>query len=212
MPSYSLANEKLLQVVVQNDEVYSKRGAMIAYKGDFSFARTHLIGGTIQQAAMRAVTNEGLQLMSATGTGEIYYAHLGQFVTIITLNNETMYVESDSVIAFDKRLRPDTMFLGNQGIQGLIRGATAGQGLFTTTLTGRGEVAIISDGNAIALDVTSDRTVFVDPNAYIGHKGQLTSTTVLDVGWKNLIGQGSGESFQLKFTGTGTVYIQASER
>jgi len=212
MPSYSLTNEKLLQVVAQNDEVYSKRGSMIAYKGNFSFARAHLIGGSIQQAAMRAVTNEGLQLMSATGSGEIYYAHLGKFITIISLNGETMYVESDSVIAFDKRLRADTMFLGNQGIQGLIRGATAGQGLFTTTLSGRGELAIISDGNAIALDVTSDRTLFVDPNAYIGHKGQLTSTTVFDVSWKNLIGQGSGESFQLKFTGTGTVYIQASER
>jgi uncharacterized protein (AIM24 family) len=59
--------------------------------------------------------------------------------------------------------------------------------------------------------VRPDRPLFVDPQAYIGHLGQLQPTIHTDLSWKNLIGQGSGEAFQLKFTGTGTVYIQASE-
>lgn len=213
MPNYKLINEKLLEVKLAGEQVYSKKGGTIAYKGSVDFSRSFLAGGGIQDLAMRSVTNEGLLLMSAKGTGEVYYAHYGLYVTIIPLLGETFYVESDSLLAFDSRLRTGTMFQGNQGgIQGVIKGAVTGQGLFTTTLEGNGELAIISQGNAIGLDVTSQKPIFVDPNAYIGHKGQLDSKVVTDVNWKTLIGKASGESYQLKFTGSGTVYIQASER
>ncbi len=211
MPNYNLINEKLLEVKLAGDQVYSKKGAMVAHKGQINFARSFLAGGGIQDIAMRTATNEGFQVMSATGTGEVYYALYGLYVTIISLQGETFYVESDRLLAFDERLRTGTMFQGNQGVGGIIRGATTGQGLFTTTLEGYGELAIASRGNAIGLDVTPQKPIFVDPNAYIGHKGQITSSFVADVNWKSLLGQTSGESYQLKFTGSGTVYIQASE-
>ncbi|MFI3218867.1 MAG: AIM24 family protein, partial [Methylococcales bacterium] len=152
-------------------------------------------------------------LMVAEGTGTVYYGYNGFFVSIIQVVNETVFVESDTLLAFDARLRTGTMFLGNQGgVQGILRGAVSGQGLFTTTLQGTGEIAILSDGNAIGLPVTPQQPVFVDPDAYIAHKGELSSSIVTDLNWKNLIGQASGESYQVKFTGQGTVYIQASER
>jgi uncharacterized protein (AIM24 family) len=87
-----------------------------------------------------------------------------------------------------------------------------GQGLFTSTFAGTGEVAVLSDGKLIGLDVRADRPVFVDPQAYVGHRGQLTSNIHTDVSWKSLLGQTSGESYQLRFQGAGTVFIQASER
>jgi uncharacterized protein (AIM24 family) len=115
--------------------------------------------------------------------------------------------------AFDNRLRVGTAFLGNQGaIQGIIKGVVTEQGLFTTRLEGQGELAIVSHGEAIALEVEPHKPIFVDPNAYIGHKGQLQSQLVTDINWKTLIGKTSGESYQLKFSGTGAVYIQAYEQ
>lgn len=76
--------------------------------------------------------------MLAKGTGRVYYAHEGLFVTI----------ESDNVLAFDARRTAGNMFLGNQGgVQGVLRGAVSVQGLFTTTLRGTGTVAILSDGS-----------------------------------------------------------------
>ena len=213
MPNYTLINEKLLEVKLAGEQVYSKKGTMVAYKGSVDFSRSFLAGGGVQDLAMRSVTGESFLLMSAQGTGEVYYAHYGLYVTIVSLRGETFYVESDSLLAFDSRVRTGTMFQGNQGaIQGIIKGAVTGQGLFTTTLEGNGELAILSQGNAIGLDITPQKPMFVDPNAYIGHKGQLDSKIVTDVNWKTLIGKASGESYQLKFTGTGTVYIQASER
>lgn len=213
MPSYLQVNEKLIEITLNGEEVFAKKGAMISYQGKVSFARSFLGGAGVQDLAMRAVTNEGYALMVAKGTGKIHYGYNGLFVSIIQVSGETVYVESDTLLAFDARLRTGTVFLGNQGgVQGILRGAVSGQGLFTTTLQGTGEVAILSDGNAIGLAVSPERPVFVDPDAYIAHKGNLSSSIVTDLNWKTFVGQASGESYQVKFTGQGTVYIQASER
>lgn len=213
MPVYQQINEKMLEVKLSNEEVFARKGAMVSYQGEVQFSRSFLAGQGVQSLAMRAVTNEGYAMMAAKGSGSVYYAHAGLFVTIIPVRGEMLYVESDTLLAFDARLTAGTMFLGNQGgIQGVVRGAVSGQGLFTTTLQGTGEVAILSDGNTIGLPVTPDVPVFVDPQAYIGHTGQLSSSIVTDLNWKTFVGQASGESYQVKFMGQGTVYIQASER
>lgn len=212
MPEYTLVNSKMLSVTLRNEEVFAKRGAMIAYTGRVDFAPSSSGSEGLGGMAMRSVTGERMTLMSARGTGEVLYAFYGRHVTMVHLSGETFYAESESLLAYDGRLRSGTQFLGSSGVGGLIRGAATGSGLFTTTLTGSGELAIVSDGDAIALDVTPDRPVFVDPQAYIGHRGQLRSDLVTDVGWKTFVGQSSGESYQLKFTGGGTVYIQAAER
>ena len=213
MPRYQQINEKLMEVTLNGEAVFAKKGAMISYQGNVVFRRTFLAGGGVQDFAMRAITHEGYALMVAEGTGKVYYGYNGFFVSIIHVVNETVFVESDTLLAFDARLRTGTMFLGNQGgVQGILRGAVSGQGLFTTTLQGTGEIAILSDGNAIGLPVTPQQPVFVDPDAYIAHKGDLSSSIVTDLNWKNLIGQASGESYQVKFTGQGVVYIQPAER
>lgn len=213
MVAYTLVNEKMLAVELAGEQVYAKKGSMISYQGDLRFERSFLAGGGIQNLAMRRATKEELLVMSAQGTGRAYYAYKGLYATIVSLAGEAMYVESDSLLAFDDRLRVGTAFLGNQGmIQGIIKGKVTNQGLFTTRLEGRGELAIVSHGDAIALEVQPHRPIFVDPNAYIGHKGELQSQLVTDINWKTLIGKTSGESYQLKFSGTGAVYIQAYER
>lgn len=212
MPVYEMVNEKMLRVRLQNEDVLAKKGAMIAYSGEIDFAPNALGNEGLQSAAMRAATSEQMSLMRATGRGEVLYARRGLHITIVSLSGETLYVESDNVLAFDGRVRSGTQFQGNSGVQGLVRGAATGQGMWTTTFEGHGEVALLSDGDAIALEVSNERPICVDPNAYIGHKGALQSQFITDMNWKTMMGQGSGESFQLKFSGQGTVYIQASER
>ncbi|GGJ21659.1 AIM24 family protein [Deinococcus roseus] len=214
MARYAKINETLIQVDLNgNEDLYAKKGSMLAYTGDIQFQGAFLSGGSLREATVRQVTGEGLHLMKARGRGTVLYGHRGMMVNIISLGGERLYVESDSVLAFDQSIRPGTEFLGNQGgVGGLVRGAMAGQGLFTTTLDGNGEVVILSSGDLIELQVDQSRPIFVDPQAYVGHKGHLTTQIHTDVNWKTFVGQGSGESFQFKFTGQGTVYVQADER
>ena len=210
---FELINPKMLAVDLAREEVLSARSAMIAYSGQVDFAPASTGNEGMHGIAMRNVTGETWKLMRASGSGQVLYARRGGHITLVPLSHETFYVESGSVLAFDSRLRTGTAFQGNAGgVQGLVRGAATGQGLFTTTFDGQGELAILSDGGTIALEVQGDKPIFVDPNAYVGHKGNLSSNVHTDVSWKTLVGQGSGESFQLKFSGQGTVYVQANER
>lgn len=212
MPAYELENDYVVKIHMQGEVVYAMMGSMIAYKGEVTFQRSFLSGGGISNMAMRQATNEGMAMMAAQGSGVVYYAHRGQNVTIVPVRSGMLCIESKSVLAFDGRLQAGTRFMGNGGVSSIVSGMATGQGLFTSTFTGTGEVAMVSDGKAIPLEVMPNRPVFVDPQAYLGHVGNLNPSIHTDVGWKTLIGQTSGESYQLKFQGQGTVYIQASER
>jgi uncharacterized protein (AIM24 family) len=83
-------------------------------------------------------------------------------------------------------------------------------GLFNVGLSGTGLVALMSDGEPLRLDVAEAPT-FADPSAAIAWSGGVTTNLKSDVQAKSLIGLGSGESFQLGFSGQGWVLIQPSE-
>mgnify|MGYP006192803849 CR=1 FL=1 len=86
------------------------------------------------------------------------------------------------------------------------------QGLATTTVTGTGQVAVLSDGPLIALGVQQGMPVVVDPDAFVANFGQMTMNLISGISWKSLVGEGSGEPFSLRFDGQGTVFIQPAER
>ena len=130
----------------------------------------------------------------------------------VDLTGETLYVEADRLLAFDGSLAQGTMFMGSQGgVMGVIRGQVTGQGLFTTTLQGKGSVAVMAHGGVFELPVTPGRPVHVDPQAYVAHRGEVRNKLATAVGWREMVGRGSGEAFQLELSGQGTVYVQASE-
>jgi uncharacterized protein (AIM24 family) len=83
-------------------------------------------------------------------------------------------------------------------------------GLFNVHLHGTGLVALVSDGEPVRLDV-SEAPTFADPQAAIAWSGGVQTSLKTDVQAKSLIGLGSGESFQLGFSGKGWVLIQPSE-
>ena len=83
-------------------------------------------------------------------------------------------------------------------------------GLFNIHLRGTGLVALVSDGEPVRLDV-SEAPTFADPQAAIAWSGGVQTTLKTDVQDKSLIGLGSGESFQLGFSGKGWVLVQPSE-
>ncbi len=51
----------------------------------------------------------------------------------------------------------------------------------------------------------------VDPQAYVAHRGDVRNRLTAALGWREMVGRGSGEAFQLELSGQGTVYVQASE-
>ncbi len=199
--AFTLQNSKLLKVSLRGVTVQAKLGSMVAYQGDVSFE--HAGAGGLGRFVKKAMTGEGQSLMKVSGTGEVFLADDAQEVHRIHLEDDQITVNGSNLLAFDAGI--DWAIQRVQGASGMMSG-----GLYNTTLKGTGWVAILSDGPPVRLDVGSAPT-FADPNAAITWSSGVSTSVKTDVKLKNLIGRGSGESFQMAFTGQGWVLVQPSE-
>ncbi len=213
MPFTQLTSKMVRAEVVPGTRLFSQRGAMLAYTGQVSFTPSITGGqGGIGSMIGRRVANEATPLMTVEGSGSVMFGHGGHHAHVVELTGETLYVESDRLLAFEGSLRQGTMFMGSQGgVMGVIRGQVTGQGLFTTTLAGHGSVAVLAHGGVLELPITSGRSVHVDPQAYVAHRGDVRNKLSAAIGWREMVGRSSGEAFQLELSGEGAVYVQASE-
>jgi len=218
-------NSKMVEAwLMPGQKLFSQRGAMLAYQGPVTFT-PNVQGGQGGLVSMigRRVAGEATPLMTVevppgsggpgnTPSGRVLFGHGGHHVQVVDLTGDTLYVEADRLLAFEGTLEQNTMFLGSQGgVMGLVRGQVTGQGLFTTTLKGHGAVAVMAHGGTIELPITPQRPVHVDPQAYVAHRGDVRTKLSTALGWRDMVGRGSGEAFQLELSGSGTVYVQASE-
>ncbi|MCC3767872.1 AIM24 family protein [Streptomyces sp. UNOC14_S4] len=211
---FRLLNSRMVEArVLPGQRLFSQRGAMLAYKGEVSFTPSITGGqGGVMGMIGRRIANEATPLMTVEGDGTVMFGHGGHHVHVVELNGETLYVEADRLLAFDGTLQQGTMFMGSQGgVMGMVRGQVTGQGLFTTTLQGKGDVAVMAHGGFIELPIVPGRPVHVDPQAYVAHRGDVRNKLSTALGWREFVGRGSGEAFQLELSGQGTVYVQASE-
>lgn len=205
MTRFRTNTDRLLEVTLQDEKVLAIAGSMVAYTGSIKFEKSLLGGEGIFGAIKRKVTSEGMQVMQASGTGTVLFAQNAAEITVIPMNGEKITIESSSLLTYDTTLKTGTSFAG-------LRGAASGQGLFSTTVEGHGNIAVISKGNLIMLEVTPSTPLRVDPDAFVGFKGDIKQEFVFDVNWRTMVGQTSGESYQHKFTGQGVVFIQPAER
>ena len=212
--SFEVVNSKVVRAqVTPQRAVLARRGAMLGLTGQVAFRPVHGQGAGVGGRIGAALASESNAMMATTGLGSVLYGFRGLHVTVLDLDGrEQLFVEADRLLAHDADLQTSVMFLGSGGLRGAVRGAATGQGLFTTQLSGAGAVALLSHGGTFPLQVSPGEVVGVDPQAYVGHTGSLTVDLKAKVGWRDAVGKGSGEAFQLHVTGSGTVYVQASEK
>ena len=200
-------SKKVIEAQLSGTSIKALSGSMVAYEGTVQFKSAGFGGGSgIMAGLKQRATGEALSLMECTGNGRVFLAVNAQHVTVVDLNNEQLKVESRQLLALAGNLQTNVTFAG-------LRGASAGQGLFTTTVTGQGQVALLSAGGPlIHLEVSPQYPLVVDPDAFVCAKGNLTQSFITDVSWRTAVGQGSGEAFSLRWEGNGLVSIQPAER
>lgn len=196
--------------------MFAKKGAMVAYEGQFKFSKRllgtnqgNIVGQVINHAA-RKLTGENLEIMEINGSGTVYLADLAQHVTVIDLEGNgpwnSLCVESENLLGFTAQC--------HYGVTPIGVGVISQKGLFTSKLTYNGpgaKVAITTNGNPLVLTV-GDSPIYVDPDAMVCFTGSAPGVKA-DVGLKTLIGQTSGESYQLEFKEKGQiVVVQPYER
>ena len=197
---FQLENEKLLDVAVDGT-VTTKAGAMVAYTGDLTFRGKSSAEGGITGFLKEKATGEGTPVMTVEGEGHLYLADDAKDVQVLELDaDESISVNGEDVLAFD-----DTVSYEISTIDSLS-GASAG-GFTNVFLEGPGHVAITSHGTPLVLTPP----VTTDPDATVAWSGTSPQSGV-DTGLSEMIGQSSGEAYQLEFTGTeGFVVVQPYE-
>lgn len=194
----TLQNPKMLKVLL-GDPVMARQGSMVAVQGtgfDFAFE-----GSGIGKFLKKAVTGEGVPLMKVSGQGDLFLADEARSIFVIHVEGGGLSVNGRSVLAFEPSLTWDI---------NRIQGATMlGGGLFNTTFTGHGWVAVTTDGPPVVL--RTDQPTYVDTDSVVGWSANLTATVNRTFKAGALIGRGSGEAIQLTFSGDGFVIVQPSE-
>jgi len=213
MPFRELSGKLVEARVAPGQRMFSQRGAMVGYQGEVTFTPNMQSGqGGVMSMIGRRIAGEAAPLMTVEGDGTVMFGHGGHHIQVIDLDGDTLCVEADRLLAFDGTLQQGTLFLGRDGgVMGMVRGQVSGQGLFTTTLSGKGSAAVMAHGGILQLAITPGRPVHVDPQAYVAHFGDVRNKLSSALGWRDMVGRGSGEAFQLELSGNGAVFVQASE-
>jgi uncharacterized protein (AIM24 family) len=201
---FELESERMLEINLNNSMVWTKLGAMVAYRGNLRFTREGLLEQGIGNLLKKMVPAEGARLTKVEGTGKCYVADYGKKITIIQLRQQGITVNANDVLAFEPTLTNKIVMM--RKITGMMAG-----GLFNIQLTGTGLVAITTHFDPLTLIVKPGNPVFTDPNATVAWSSNLSPSFKTDISLKTLFGRGSGESFQMQFEGNGFVVVQPYE-
>lgn len=192
-------SSKMLKVTMGPD-LLARKGAMVAHEGFMEFGHE---GAGLERFMKKWLSGEGVPLMRCTGQGDLYLGANGADIVCFLLQEDEITVNAPNVVAFDAHMRWDIRTVKGAGM-------LAG-GLFNVTVAGTGWVALSSVGSPIVLR-TDTAPTYVDTDAIVAWSRGLGVSLHRSATLKSLIGRGSGEAFQLAFSGAGYVVVQPAER
>lgn len=187
-----------------NGEIMARQGSMVAYQGNLKFEA--LGSGGVGAMMRRTLTGEGVPLMKVSGQGDLFLADNATEVHLIDLDgSDGLTINGANVLAFEPSLQYSIERMRGAGAQ-------SNAGMFNCVFTGRGRIAITSNGSPVVLNVEGD--TYADPQAAIAWSASLrTSVKTNDsFGLGTLMGRNTGERFTLAFAGQGFVVVQPSEQ
>lgn len=197
---FDLENDKLLEVAVDGT-VMAKAGSMVAYEGDLSFTGKSSAEGGLTGVVKSKLTSEGTPVMQVEGSGRVYLADQGKNIQVVDLDaTDELSVNGEDILAFESRVEYSI------GMIDSLSGMSTG-GLTNVFLEGPGTVALTTHGSPIVLEPP----VRTDPDATVAWS-KVSPGAHRDHSLGDMIGQSSGESYQLDFTGSeGFVIVQPYE-
>lgn len=196
---FALQNPQMLRVALGED-VLAVKGAMVAYQGQVAFH--HEKAGGMGRLLKKVLTSEDMPLMRVSGQGEVFFANEAGYVYTVDLAGDGISVNGRNLLAFDAALQWDINRVKGAGVM-------AG-GLFNTTVSGTGTVALCTVGQPVVLDCAAQPT-YVDVQAAVAWSANLVPNVVSSMNMKSLLRGGSGEAFQYAFHGQGFVVVQPQE-
>ena len=199
--SFVKQNHKMLKVRLggTGGHFFALQGSMVAYQGQVDFA--YQGSGGMGRMLKKAFTGEGMSLMKVSGSGDVFLARDADDIFLLQLEGDSVTVNGVNVLAFESSLEWD--------IKRVEGASMMTGGVFNTTFTGTGVLAITVHGAPVVLNV--DVPTFVDMQSAVLWSTSLHTAVRRTATAGSMIGRGSGEAYQLALSGQGFVVVQASE-
>ncbi|QKW09029.1 TerD family protein [Streptomyces sp. NA04227] len=184
-------NAKLVRVDLNmgGQPVLARQGSMVLYQGkvEFGYKGAGFAGRIVGNA-----TGQEMQLMRASGRGQVFLAENGTHLHPIELQGDAICVSAENVLAFDETLQYEVRRIEGHGIPG---GA-----LFTMQFQGTGTIVVRTHGLPVVLPVTP--TTFADCNAVVAWSASSQVIVSSQVRMRrNAFPGHTGESVNLQFRG-----------
>ncbi|MFI8101965.1 AIM24 family protein [Streptomyces sp. NPDC086023] len=201
---YTLQNSQLLKVEIGQGpgSVLARQGAMVAFEGQVDFQSQYR---NRSWRNVERMTQERLELMKCKGNGQVYLANFAQHIHVMDVGGG-ITVDSASVLAFDS-----TLGVGIVAVDSAVGVASAGA--YNLELTGSGQVALLTSGEPLVLEVTPNSNICADADAVIAWsttlRTQMQAPTSTSSVWRRR--GATGEGWEMQFQGHGHVLVQPSE-
>jgi uncharacterized protein (AIM24 family) len=199
--TFQLENSKLLDIAVDGT-VMTKAGSMVAYEGDLTFTGKSSAEGGLTGYIKSKATSEGTPVMEVEGSGHLYVADQAKEIQILELDaGESISVNGNDVLSFESSVDYTISTIDS------LAGSATG-GLTNVFLEGPGHVAVTTHGDPLVLTPP----VTTDPAATVAWSGNTSPSGNVNRSLSDMVGQSSGERYQLEFTNSdGFVIVQPFE-
>lgn len=198
--TFQLENAYTLDVTI-TDTILAKVGSMVAYTSDLSFTGKMSAEGGLTGLIKEATTGEGTPVMTIEGEGHAYLADHEKEIQLLELGpQDSITINGEDVLAFESSVDFSISTIDS------LAGAFAG-GFTNVFLEGPGQIAITTHGDPLVFEPP----VSTDPSATVAWS-QTTPTVEVNRNLSDMVGQESGERYQMSFDGSdGFVVVQPYE-
>jgi len=198
-PTYAILNF----VLSQGDSVKAEAGSMV-YMDEAIEVKTAFGSGFFSALARKILGGESMFLNTYTAKEEVRLGIAPEFagdVQELVLNNESLILQKGAYLCSDSGISIKTKF---GGLKSLI----SREGVFLLEASGTGKLFISSYGAIYKKEVTEE--FILDTGHLVAFEPTLKYKVQKTGGWKSTLL--SGEGFTMRFSGSGTLWMQTRVR
>jgi uncharacterized protein (AIM24 family)/tetratricopeptide (TPR) repeat protein len=182
---FLLIDPHLLEIII-SERLVVRKGTISSFTGNLTFD------------AWRPQYEESIPLTQVNGSGILFLADRRMEIYIISLNNESLYVESNHLLVAQAALKVEPLFFRQTGTE---------NGFSMVKVSGRGTVALTCQTKPLTLNVYETMPANIPADALIAWSGRLECDMLSDEELQSIMMPG-GDSLLLRFTGSGDVIVE----
>lgn len=178
---FLLIDPHLLEIII-SDRMVVRKGTISSFTGRVGFT---------------PYANEGVPLIEVTGSGILFLADRRKEIFVISLNNESIYVESNHLLVAQSSLKVEPYALQH------------GDDVFSTVkISGRGTIAITCQTKPLTLNVYEGMPANIPADGLIAWSGKLATEVVSDTAIYSVMMEPDELGSLLRFSGDGDVVVE----